>query len=76
MVDTGCRSALGGTSFHQARQHTMDGLSWPCSKVRHVAYYPFGHGEPLHSESSWNIETGKNCIWQNPGVLSKSSRSR
>ena len=55
MVDTGCRSAVGGKSFHQALQPTMDGFSGPHKKVRQVAYHQFRPGEANREfiESEW-----------------------
>ena len=53
VADTGCRTAVGGTRWHQALQHELKrrGVSWQTVREREV--FQFGSGPPVVSQRAF-----------------------
>ena len=58
MLGTGCPSAIGGMSWHQASHRTKDGVNWTYEEVRQVTYFQVDPGTSIRSETAWNYQFG------------------
>ena len=58
MIDTGCRAAVGGTSWHKALQSTMLALGRRVRSETQEEYFQFGPGEPIRSSRRWFYDVG------------------
>ena len=58
MMDTGCRAAVGGTSWHKNLQKCLKGLGRTFYQKEQLEYFQFGPGEPITSTRRWHYQVG------------------
>jgi hypothetical protein len=58
MIDTGCRAAVGGRSWHRALQKCLEALGKEYYSTEQLEYFQFGPGEPIRSTRRWHYQVG------------------
>ena len=58
MVDTGCRSAVGGTEWHRQFQRELTSRGIPYHSEPQSEFFQFGPGEPILSQRRWCYNVG------------------
>ena len=58
MMDTGCRAAVGGKSWHQNLQKCLKRLGRKFHYEEQLEFFQFGPGEPITSTRRWHYQVG------------------
>jgi hypothetical protein len=58
MMDTGCRAAVGGTSWHRQLQKVLKRMGRKFHSEEQLEFFQFGPGDPIQSTRCWHYEVG------------------
>ena len=58
MIDTGCRAAVGGRSWHRGLQKYLKAIDKKFHCEEQLEYFQFGPGEPIRSTKRWRYQVG------------------